>query len=164
MLFELRKDLESAADMVNQIEVIRSQLAAITLLLEPGTTSTGTLGVSPASGAAATDYGAIKQAAADLDKKLIDVEDNLIQRKLTGQGQDTVRWPPRLISKINYLANGIGGADFPPTAQHREVHALLREQLTNVRRRLDELLNKDLDSFNKQMRERNIQNVIPRVP
>jgi len=41
----------------------------------------------------------------DLDKKLIDVEENLIQRKLTGQGQDTVRWPPKLISKLNYLAN-----------------------------------------------------------
>ena len=33
LLFELRKDLETAADMVNQIEVIRSQLAGITALL-----------------------------------------------------------------------------------------------------------------------------------
>ena len=55
---------------------------------------------------------AIKKAAADLDKKLIEVEDNLIQRRLTGQGQDTVRWPPRLLSKINYLANGIGSWRF----------------------------------------------------
>ena len=42
MLFELRKDLESAADMVNQIEVIRSQLGTITALL-----NTGTAGVCP---------------------------------------------------------------------------------------------------------------------
>ena len=37
MLFELRKDLESAADMVNQIELIRSQLGTITALLNTGT-------------------------------------------------------------------------------------------------------------------------------
>ncbi|HCX28743.1 MAG TPA: hypothetical protein DHU55_03080, partial [Blastocatellia bacterium] len=35
VLFELRKDLETAADMVNQIEAIRSQLASITALLDP---------------------------------------------------------------------------------------------------------------------------------
>ncbi len=187
LLSELRKDLESAADMVNQIEVIRSQLASITALLapsEPGAVATG----SPAQGAisqpgavatgspemsgppavttgspgSSRDYAAIKQAATDLDKKLIDVEDNLIQRRLTGQGQDTVRWPPKLISKINYLTNGIGGGDFQPTTQQREVKAMFEEQLATHRRRLDEILSKDLDSFNKLLRDRGIQNVIPR--
>jgi photosystem II stability/assembly factor-like uncharacterized protein len=184
MLFDLRKDLESAADMVNQIEVVRSQLATITSLLalsEPpaaagGPSPQASVGVSPAPGAYATgsgqkpdrqeglssDYAAIKQAAADLDKKLIDVEDNLIQRRLTGQGQDTVRWPPKLISKINYLASGLSGADFPPTAQHREVKIMFEEQLAAHRRRLDEILNKDLDAFNKLLRDRGIQNIISR--
>jgi photosystem II stability/assembly factor-like uncharacterized protein len=146
MLFELRKDLESAADMVNQIELVRSQLGTITALLNTGTAS--------------SDYPTIKQAADDLDKKLIDVEDNLIQRKLTGQGQDTVRYPPKLISKINYLANGIGGGDFPPTTQHREVKAMFEEQLATHRRRLDEILSRDLDAFNKLLRDRGIGNVI----
>jgi hypothetical protein len=176
MLFELRKDLETAADMVNQIEAIRSQLAAITGLLgpsEPAPASTGTAGVSPATNAQresqpaqtpSADYAAIKQPVSDLDKKLIDIEENLIQRRLTGQGQDTVRWPPKLISKINYLANGLASGDFPPTVQQREVHTMLREQLTTVRQRLDDILNKDLDSFNKQLRDRNVQNVIPRIP
>jgi hypothetical protein len=191
MLFELRKDLETAADMVNQIEAIRSQLASITSLLglsEPANAGSAGIAGSPAGqpgggamlpaasaqrestsepGAVATgsvDYAAIKTAAAALDKKLIDIEENLIQRRLTGQGQDTVRWPPKLISKINYLSNGLAGADFPPTAQQREVQAMLWEQLTTVRQRLDEVLNKDLDSFNKQLRDRNIQNVIPRIP
>jgi len=156
MLFELRKDLETAADMVNQIEIIRSQLAGITALLDPGSTST------PASPAGAGDFGAIKKASDDLDKKLIDVEENLIQRRLTGQGQDTVRWPPKLISKINYLANGIGSGDFQPTTQHHEVYALLKAQLTTQRGKLDEVISKDLDAFNKLLRDRGIQNVIPR--
>jgi len=167
LLFELRKDLENAADMVNQIEVIRSQLAGITSLLDPGSTSAGTASPSPAAGGTSPtgssgDYAAVKQAAAELDKKLIEVEENLIQRRLTGQGQDTVRYPPKLISKINYLANGVGGADFPPTTQHREVKAMFEEQLATHRRRLDEILNKDLDAFNKLLRDRGIQNVIPK--
>jgi photosystem II stability/assembly factor-like uncharacterized protein len=163
VLFELRKDLENAADMVNQIEVIRSQLANITALLglsEPGAVATGSSGVPPAS--AGGDYAAIKHAADDLDKKLTNLEDNLIQRKLTGRGQDTVRWPPKLISKINYLANGIGGGDFPPTNQHREVKAMFEGQLATHRRRLDEILSKDLDAFNKLLRDRGVQNVIAR--
>ncbi|HEY2971251.1 MAG TPA: hypothetical protein VGJ48_01945 [Pyrinomonadaceae bacterium] len=170
LLFDLRKDLENAADMVNQIEVIRSQLAGITALLEPAnegarTSEPGAVATeSPVQGAGGggSDTAAIKRAADALDKKLIDVEENLIQRRLTGQGQDTVRWPPKLIGKINYLANGIGGSDFPPTTQHREVKAMFEEQLATHRRRLDEILSKDLEAFNKLLRDHGIQNVIPK--
>jgi len=153
MLLELRKDLETAADLVNQIEIIRSQLPDITTVLP------GIAGTSEASSLPAGQLMEIKKAAEDLDKKLIDVEDNLIQRRLTGQGQDTVRWPPKLISKINYLANGIGSGDFQPTNQHREVYALLKAQLTTQRSKLDEVISKDLDAFNKLLRDRGIPNV-----
>src|SRR5205085_4266396 len=99
-------------------------------------------------------------AADDLDKKLIDVEENLIQRKLTGTGQDTTRWPAKLISKINYLANGLSSSDFGPTAQQREVHAQFKEQLVTYRKRLDEVVSKDLRAFNELLRGRGIQNII----
>jgi hypothetical protein len=146
-LVDLRKDLENAADMVNQIELIRSQLGSLTSLIDSGT----------------PDSATIKRSADELDKKLIEVEENLIQRRLTNQGQDTTRWPPKLISKLTYLANGIGGADFPPTSQHREVKAMFEEQLATHRRRLDEILSRDLDAFNKLLRERGVQNVIGAV-
>jgi BMFP domain-containing protein YqiC len=115
MLLELRSDLESGARMVNQIEQIRSQLQRL-------------------------DSAAAKSAAEDLEKKLIDIEDDLIQLKLTGQGQDSVRWPPKLLTKINYLANGLASGDFGPTKQQREVHALFKQQLAELRQRLDKLL------------------------
>ena len=101
MMLELRKDLETGAQMVNQIEFIRSQLLQLT--------------------SASTS---LKSAADALDKKLIEIEGNLIQRRLTGQGQDTVRWPPKLLGKINYLAGGLASGDFAPTKQQREVHAV----------------------------------------
>ena len=56
----------------------------------------------------------------------------------------------------------MAGADFPPTTQHREVKAMFEDQLATHRRRLDEILNKDLDAFNKLLRDRGIQNIIAR--
>lgn len=142
MLNELRSDLETAATMVNRIEAIRSQLYSLRSLL---------------SGA---DAAAINPASEDLDKKLIELEDQLIQRRLTGQGQDTVRWPPRLLTKMNYLANGLAGSDFAPTTQQKDVHALFKQQLANHKARLNELVTRDLNAFNKLLRDRGIQNIV----
>jgi len=94
---------------------------------------------------------------------LISVEDELIQRKLTGQGQDTVRWPPKLLSKLNYVGNGLSGSDFPPTTQQKEVHAMLKQQLASIKQRFDAVVNQDLAAFNKLLRDRNMGNVIGRV-
>jgi len=143
MLRDLRRDLDSASDMVNQIESIRAQLYQLT----------NTVGASDAT---------VKSAAADLDKKLTDVEDDLIQRRLTGQGQDTVRWPPKLISKLGYLSGGLSSSDFPPTNQHREVHAMFKQQLATIKQRFDAVMNQDVSAFNKLLKDRNIGNVITR--
>jgi photosystem II stability/assembly factor-like uncharacterized protein len=141
MMLELRSDLESGSRMVNQIELIRSQLLKLI---------------------AAPDSAPAKSAAEALDQKLIDIEENLIQRKLTGQGQDTVRWPPKLLAKIGYLASGLASGDFAPTKQQREVHALLKQQLAGLRQRLDGVLSKDLTTFNKLLVDNNIKTVISR--
>ena len=144
MLFDLRKDLESAADMVNQIETIRAQLNKLRAD-QSGNTEV----------IAATD---------NFEKKLTDVEDGLIQRKFTGQGQDTVRFPPKLISKINYLASGVSGGDFPPNTQQQEVHTMFKAQLVTLRKRLDDVVSTDLSNFNRMLREKNIGNVIAVAP
>jgi hypothetical protein len=91
---------------------------------------------------------------------LINIEEGLIQRKLTGQGQDAVRWPPKLLTKINYLASGLASGDFGPTKQQREVQDLLKQQLAALRQRLDDVLNKDLTAFNKLLSDNNIKTVI----
>jgi photosystem II stability/assembly factor-like uncharacterized protein len=143
MLVDLRKDLEDAAAMINQIEFVRAQLYQLTSI--------------------ATD-GGVKTAADDLDKKLIDVEEALYQRRLTGQGQDTVRWPPQLMRKINYLAGELGDSDFGPTNQQREVQTLLHAQLTSIRQRFDAVLNTDLVAFNKLLRDRGVDNISSRTP
>ncbi|HJS24691.1 MAG TPA: hypothetical protein VJ751_10080, partial [Pyrinomonadaceae bacterium] len=147
MMLELRKDLESGAKMVNQIEFIRSQIERLQATLNAG-----------------SDSVSVKAAADALDKKLIEIEENLIQRRLTGQGQDTVRWPPKLLTKINYLAGGLASGDFAPTKQQREVHALLKQQLTTLRQQLDAALNQDLVAFNRMLVDSSIKTTIKPAP
>ena len=143
LLRDLQKDLESAADMVNTIELIRGQLAHLVGLTSPG-----------------RDAATVKQEADALEKQLLDVEDKLIQRRYTGQGQDTTRWPAMLISKIAYLGNGLSGSDELPTTQAREVHQDFKKQLAALQQRLSGVLEKDLTNFNRMLRDRGIQNVI----
>src|SRR5262249_2987222 len=117
MLFDLRKDLESAADIVNQIETIRGQLSKLR-----------------------ADQGAnadLKTATDDFEKKLTDIEDGLIQRRYSGQGQDTTRFGAKLIGKMTYLGGGIATGDYPPNKQQQEVRAMFKSQLTDLRKRLD---------------------------
>jgi len=147
MMLELWKDLDSGAKMVNQIESIRSQLEKLSATLSKS-----------------SDSSNVKSAADAFDKKLIDVEENLIQRKATGQGQDTVRYPPKLLSKIGYLASGLSSGDFGPTKQQREVQALLKQQLSGLRQRLDVILNQDLTAFNKLLVDNNIKSTIATGP
>jgi hypothetical protein len=139
MMLELQKDVETGSQMVNQIESIRSQLDKLM---------------------AGSDSVAVKSATDALDKKLIEIEENLIQRKLTGQGQDAVRWPPKLLAKINYLAGGLASGDFAPTKQQREVQALFKEQMAGLRHRMDEVLKQDLPAFNKLLADNNVKTVI----
>lgn len=146
ILFNLRKNLETAADMVNTIEVVRAQLYNLTALLQNKKDKE------------------VCSTAKELDKKLIAVEDNLIQRKLTGQGQDNIRWPAQLVSKITYLASGIASSDFPPTAQQKEVYTLFKEKIQTNKKQLEEVLSQDLAAFNNLLKKRNIQNIIVRVP
>jgi hypothetical protein len=140
MMQELWTDLDNGSRMLNQIEFIRSQLLKLTSAPAP-----------------------VKSAAEDIDKKLIDIEENLVQRKLTGQGQDTVRYPPKLLSKLAYLGNGLASSDFAPTKPQREVHLLLKGQLAELRQRLDAVLNKDLTAFDKLLVDNNV-GIIKRTP
>ena len=139
MLYELRKDLESAADMTNQIEIIRAQLADVRQLVRDAS---------------------VKTAADDLEKKLTDIEDKLIQRKYSGQGQDTTRFPTQLIGKMTYLAGDVAGGDYPPNMQEQEVKSLFESQLVDLRKRLDAVVSSDVASFNRMLRDKNIGNVI----
>jgi len=141
LLVELRGDLNDAADAVNRIEIARSQIESLIKLV-------------------ADDV--VVKAGTELNQKLIDLEMNLVDLRLTGGGQDGVRFASKLIGKISYLANGLASADFKPTDQQVEVRKILGDQLRAHLSALDSLLSGELGAFNDLLRKRNVPNVVVR--
>jgi hypothetical protein len=143
MLVALRRDMEAGADAVHRIESVRVQLDSLVRAVEDDS---------------------IKSAAAALQQQCVDLEMSLVDLRLTGGGQDGIRFASKLISKLNYLAAGLSGGDFRPTNQQAEVQQILSEQLRGHLAQLDGLLAKDLRAFNEMLRTRNIPNIAVRAP
>lgn len=143
MLAELRRDIDSAAALANDIELVRGQIQGLSRVLP---------------------NAEIMKPARELEQRLIEIEQNLLELRVTGRGQDGVRFGARLLSKFGYLANGLASADFRPTNQQLEVQKLLEEQLRKHQAALDSLLEKDLKALNELMRGRGVSNIIVRRP
>src|SRR5205085_3926150 len=118
MLEELRKDADSTASMINQMEIARAQIQALVRMIEDREPD-------------------VRKDATALEDKLTAIEGNLIELRSTGRGQDTVRWGAKLLGKISYLANELGSSDDRPTNQQLEVQKLLEERITTYRGQLD---------------------------
>lgn len=146
VLLEIRDNINTVADMINQIELIRKQLYDLKALLEGDESSEEVI-----------------TAGEELDKKLIAFEDNLFCLGLTGSG-DGLHWRDKFYVKLGSLASGIGNSDFPPTTQQVEVHQKLQKELATCQNRFSEQLNKDLPAFNNMLKEKNITNIIARTP
>lgn len=134
----IRTDMDAGSVAVERIETVRVQLEALQERVQDA---------------------AVRRAARELQDKLIAVESELVELRMTGQGQDGVRWGSRLLSKLNYLAGGLSGNDFKPTDQQVEVQALLRTQLRTQLDALESVLGGDLGALNALLREKGIPNV-----
>src|SRR5439155_946330 len=77
--------------------------------------------------------GEVRQAGDTLERKFMDVEAQLIDLRLTGRGQDEVRYPVKAAGQLNWLASGIGASDFGPTAQQRDVQTILAKTVRDTR-------------------------------
>lgn len=106
------------------------------------------------------DAEEIGAAADSLIDALVVVEGELIQLRVTGTGQDNVRWPAKLVERLNYLGNSTAIGDFRPTNPTREVHVVLQQELAEQQAALDELLRTQVAAFNRMLRERNVPQLI----
>ncbi len=141
-LVAIRADLNEAADAVQRIESVRVQVDGITRIV---------------------DDALVRKAADSLQQRLVDLEMNLVDLRLTGGGQDGVRFGSKLIAKLGYLANGIASSDYRPTDQHAEVQRILNGELRAHLSALEALLSKELPAFNELLRQRNVPNVVVRA-
>ncbi|MEO7964204.1 MAG: sialidase, partial [Gemmatimonadaceae bacterium] len=138
-LMAIRSDLNDAADAVARIESARVQLDAV---------------------AKAVDDAQLRAATTKLQQQLVDVETKLVDLRLTGGGQDGVRFASALIGKLGYLANGMAGTDYRPTNQHEEVRGILNVELHAHLSVLDAILSKDLAALNDMLRQKNVPNIV----
>ena len=140
---EIRNDYDAAADAINRIEWLRRQLYDLVDVLQD-------------QGSAAD----LIESAGNLDDALITIEEDLMQLRTTGTGQDGVRYPAKVLGKLRHLSNSVNSADFSPTDQHGEVHLVLREILMNARAQLDDLVEDGLANFNRILAERGLNPLI----
>jgi hypothetical protein len=140
LLREVWRDLDAGAAAVDRIEGLRQQLASL---------------------ARVVDDAEVRKTAGEVGRKLVDLEMNLHDLRLTG-GQDGVRFEAKLLSKLNYLASGLASGDFKPTDQQVEVQKILADELRGHLGALDALIGKDIASLNDLLRSRNVPNIVTR--
>ena len=139
LVSSIQADLATAANAVHRLESVRVQLDTI--------------------GRTVTEAG-VRNAAAALHRRLTDLEMELVDLRLTGRGQDGVRFGSKLIAKLAYLANGVGSSDDRPTDQHVEVQQLLAGQLRAHLATLERVLADDLVRLNTRLKQRNLREVV----
>lgn len=140
---EIQADLDAAVDMINSLETIRAQVAALRTALGDDSAR-----------------AAVRTAADSLADRATAVEEELTQLRITGRGQDLIRYPVRIAGRLVYLSNDVGGSDYAPTAAQRAVHAELRSQLQATKVKYDGFLSRDLAAFNTMLRDRGLAGVV----
>jgi len=112
----------------------------------------------------ANDASDIRSAGDTLERRFVDVEQRLIDLRLTGRGQDEVRWPVKLGGQLNYLAGTVAVSDFAPTTQQREVAGILAKETRDVHAALQALMTKDLANYNAMLRGRGLKTIDVPMP
>ena len=136
-------DLDGAVTMINSLENVRGQLAALKATVSGDSTRKD-----------------VASAADSLDQRLRVVERKLFQTRATGRGQDILRWPQRLSEQLQYLAGEVEGSDYAPTESQRQVASLLSAQVKAVRAEFDRVTAGDVAAFNAMLQQRKVPNVI----
>jgi hypothetical protein len=139
-LLVMQNDLNASADMLTTIEAVRAQV--------------GTLKATIGNDRANAD---IRAGADSLEQVFIALEQQLVDLRQTGQGQDGVRWPVMLGGQLGYLAGNVASSDFAPTAQQKDVHTGLQKQVRDDRTTLEQLIQRNLNAFNNRLRAKGLK-------
>lgn len=143
MIKELYSDMNLLTSDINRIERIRRQLLDLKAII-----------------AIQKDKKDIITAIDSTHSRLLNLESKMIQLKITGTGQDDVRYPARLAKRISYLASVVAVSDFPPTKQHKEVQQILEKRLASYRKELKDFMSDEFAGFLKLLTDHNIGAIV----
>ena len=132
-LREVREDVVRAGEAVHRVEAMRVQLATVKRFANDDT---------------------LVRSIEEVEAGLTEMQMEMVDLRLTGRGQDGVRFGATLLQKLGYVSGGISVADFSPTDQEGEVKVLLNGQLNDYITRLDGYVGNEVETLNRMLRER----------
>jgi len=129
---QLRDAMNIAVNMINKVEIIRSELESIIKELK--------------NKKEIDEANRLLKAAEEIAGSLYDIH-------LTGAREDAFRNPMKLYGRLSALASDINdsGIDFKPTNQQKEVYQILNKRLVTVKDEFDKLVNEDINAFNQKL-------------
>jgi photosystem II stability/assembly factor-like uncharacterized protein len=132
LLLKMRDQIHEVVDMIDELEWTRKEL--LELVERHG---------------AREGMKTVVANAEELEQYALSVEAKLFDVNMTGAREDAFRAPMQLYGRLGALANDVGmdGADFPPTDQQLEVHAVLTARLEEVRAQYEKLMKEDVPAF-----------------
>ncbi|HEY6307060.1 MAG TPA: glycosyl hydrolase [Candidatus Angelobacter sp.] len=146
LLLKIRERVTQAHDTVNQIRDIRAQINALNKRLE---------GQPQAK--------AVAEAGKQLDKKMTEVEEVLIQTKAKSN-QDVLNYPIRLNNYLVALGGVVGSADGTPTQASYEVFTMLSQQLDEQLAKWKQILNTDVPAYDDAVQKQSVPAIIVAKP
>jgi hypothetical protein len=135
-----------AHETVNQIRDIRAQIMDLNKRLDKQPQSK-----------------AVAEAGKQLDKKMTDVEEVLIQTKAKS-GQDVLNYPIRLNNYLVALGGVVESADSAPTQVSYEVFDMLSKQLDEQLARWKQILSTDVPAYNEVVKKQEVPAIILAKP
>ena len=143
LMEKIYKDLNLVAYYINSIEIVRRQLLDLKAMLKNTNQKEELIGIVDT-----------------LESEFLNVEKQLIQLKVTGTGQDDVRFEKMIGEKLAYLGGNVPIADFKPSDSYYEVYKLLNTRLKNVGVQFDTLKNEKLKETTDKLKEKGIDMII----
>jgi hypothetical protein len=142
LLIKIRDRVTQAHDTVNRIRDIRAQIEALNKRLQ---------GQAQAK--------AIADAGRQLDKKITEIEEVLIQTKAKS-GQDVLNYPIRLNNYLVALGGVVASADSAPTQASYQVFDMLSTQLDEQLSKWKKVLATDVPAYNALVRNQDVPAII----
>jgi hypothetical protein len=146
LLIKIRARVTQAHETVNQIRDIRSQITGLNKRLENQ-----------------PQAKAVADAGKQLDKKMTEVEEVLIQTKAKS-GQDVLNYPIRLNNYLVALGGVVESDDSAPTQVSYEVFDMLSKQLDEQLAKWKQILSTDVPAYNEVVKKQEVPAIIMAKP
>ena len=143
LVTKIYADLNTTISHINSIEVIRRQLLDLKAMLKNSSSKKEFV-----------------QMVDKLENQFLGIEKQLIQLKITGTGQDGVRYQKMLVEKLRYLAANVQISDFKPADSYVEVYEVLKGRLNLIAQKFEKLKTNDLSNTLDTLRNNKIEMIV----